>query len=69
MWRPHAMTSTRAWTPIAERQDTDVELTINLIPSLSEDDNDAISTVMGGLHCGYFPPHKEPSSARAKEMQ
>jgi hypothetical protein len=30
MWRPHAMTSTRAWTPIAERQDTDVELTINL---------------------------------------
>jgi hypothetical protein len=103
MWRPHAMTSTRAWTPIAERQDTDVELTINLrlwhalpaevqralntaqqrievlnvdcedcdnnlIPSLSEDNNDAISTVMGGLHCGYFPPHKEPSSARAKEM-
>jgi hypothetical protein len=39
----------------------------NLIPSLSEDDYDAISTVMGGLHWGYIPPHKKPSSIRAKE--
>jgi FkbM family methyltransferase len=103
MWRPHATTSTRAWTPASERQDTDVELTIklrpwhalleeagivsngkhkqridvlnvdcegceyNLIPSLSEDDYDAISTVMGGLHWGYIPAHKKPSSQRAKE--
>jgi FkbM family methyltransferase len=99
MWRPHATTSTRAWTPAAERQDTDVELTIklrpwhallaeagiseqqridvlnvdcegceyNLIPSLSEEDYDAISTVMGGVHWGYIPLHKKPSSQRAKE--
>jgi hypothetical protein len=32
MWRTHAMPSTRAWTPIAKRQDTDVELTIKLRP-------------------------------------
>jgi FkbM family methyltransferase len=99
MWRPHATTSTRAWTPAAEREDTDVELTIklrpwhallaeagispqtridvlnvdcegceyNLIPSLSEKDYDAISTVMGGVHWGYIPQHKKPSSQRAKE--
>lgn len=99
MWRPHATTSTRAWTPAAERQSTDVELTIklrpwhallaeagisaqqridvlnvdcegceyNLIPSLSEKDYDAISTVMGGVHWGYIPQHKKPSSTRAKQ--
>jgi FkbM family methyltransferase len=99
MWRPHATTSTRAWTPSSERESTDVELTIklrpwhtllsqagispkqridvlnvdcegceyNLIPSLSEDAYDAISTVMGGVHWGYIPQHKKPSSQRAKE--
>jgi len=99
MWRPHATTSTRAWTPATERQKGDVELTVklrpwhallteanipaahridvlnvdcegceyNLIPSLSDADFDSISTVMGGVHWGYIPEHKKPSSKRAKE--
>ena len=38
----------------------------NLIPALSEEEFDAIPTVMGGVHWGYIPTAKLPSSERAK---
>ena len=38
----------------------------NLLPALSEEEFDAIPTVMGGVHWGYIPTNKLPSSARAK---
>lgn len=38
----------------------------NLIPSLSQDEFEAIRTVMGSVHWGYIPTHKLPSSKRAK---
>jgi hypothetical protein len=36
----------------------------NLIPSLSEEEYEAISTVMGNVHWGYIPPDKLPSKQR-----
>jgi FkbM family methyltransferase len=38
----------------------------NLIPALSDKEFDAIPTVMGGVHWGYIPISKLPSSTRAK---
>jgi FkbM family methyltransferase len=38
----------------------------NLIPALSDAEFDAIPTVMGGVHWGYIPTPKLPSSERAK---
>jgi len=38
----------------------------NLIPALSEEEYEAIPTVMGGVHWGYIKPNKLPSSARGK---
>lgn len=38
----------------------------NLLPALSEEEFDAIPTVMGTLHWGYIPTNKLPSSERAK---
>jgi FkbM family methyltransferase len=38
----------------------------NLIPALTEEEFDAIPTVMGGVHWGYIPTNKLPSSARGK---
>lgn len=39
----------------------------NLIPSMSNSEFDYITTVMGGLHWGYIPKSKLPSSMRGKE--
>jgi hypothetical protein len=39
----------------------------NLIPSMTDAEFDAIHTVMGGVHWGYIPIAKLPSSKRAKE--
>jgi len=39
----------------------------NLIPSMTQVEFDSIHTVMGGLHWGYIPKQKLPSSKRAKE--
>ena len=38
----------------------------NLIPALTQDEFEDIPTVMGGVHWGYIPTNKLPSSARAK---
>jgi FkbM family methyltransferase len=38
----------------------------NLIPALTEEEFDAIPTVMGGVHWGYIPTNKLPSSARGR---
>ncbi|CAJ1939177.1 unnamed protein product [Cylindrotheca closterium] len=38
----------------------------NLIPALSEKEFEAIPTIMGGVHWGYIPTSKLPSSERAK---
>jgi hypothetical protein len=39
----------------------------NFIPALTDAEFDAIHTVMGGLHWGYIPDSKKPSSQRGKE--
>ena len=39
----------------------------NLIPALTEEEFDAIPTVMGGVHWGYIPINKLPSSERGKK--
>lgn len=39
----------------------------NLIPSLKDEEFAAMSTVMGGVHWGYIPTMKLPSSKRAAE--
>lgn len=39
----------------------------NLIPSLSEEQFDAIPNVMGGVHWGYIPVSKLPSSERGRQ--
>jgi FkbM family methyltransferase len=38
----------------------------NLIPALTDEEFDAIPTVLGGVHWGYIPTSKLPSSQRAK---
>lgn len=38
----------------------------NLLPGLTEEEFDAIPTVMGGVHWGYIPTTKLPSSERGK---
>lgn len=38
----------------------------NLIPALTDAEFDAIPTVLGGVHWGYIPASKLPSSQRAK---
>jgi FkbM family methyltransferase len=38
----------------------------NLLPALSEEEFEAIPTVMGGVHWGYIPTTKLPSSTRGK---
>jgi len=38
----------------------------NLIPALDEKEFEAIPTIMGGVHWGYIPTSKLPSSERAK---
>jgi FkbM family methyltransferase len=38
----------------------------NLLPALTEEEFDAIPTVMGGLHWGYIPLNKLPSSERGR---
>jgi hypothetical protein len=37
-----------------------------LIPSLSKAEFDALSTIMGGVHWGYIPETKLPSSERGR---
>eukprot|EP00527_Entomoneis_sp_CCMP2396_P009461 CAMPEP_0198138600 /NCGR_PEP_ID=MMETSP1443-20131203/1980_1 /TAXON_ID=186043 /ORGANISM="Entomoneis sp., Strain CCMP2396" /LENGTH=607 /DNA_ID=CAMNT_0043800431 /DNA_START=119 /DNA_END=1942 /DNA_ORIENTATION=- len=39
----------------------------NLIPSMTDAEFDSITTVMGGVHWGYIPKQKLPSSRRGKE--
>lgn len=39
----------------------------NLIPSMTQDEFEAIGTVLGAVHWGYIPDHKKPSSKRAHE--
>ena len=39
----------------------------NFIPALSDEEFDSIHTVMGGLHWGYIPYFKLPSSKRGRE--
>jgi hypothetical protein len=39
----------------------------NLIPSLSDEEYNAISTVLGAVHWGYMPEHKLPSSKRGAQ--
>lgn len=39
----------------------------NLIPSMTDDEFNSIATVMGGVHWGYIPHDKLPSSKRGKE--
>ena len=39
----------------------------NLIPSMTDSEFDSITTVMGGVHWGYIPRSKLPSSVRGKE--
>jgi FkbM family methyltransferase len=39
----------------------------NLIPALGEEEFDAIPTVMGGVHWGYIPTSKLPSSERGRQ--
>ena len=39
----------------------------NLIPAMTDKEFNSINTVMGGLHWGYIPRSKLPSSKRAKE--
>lgn len=38
----------------------------NLIPALTDEEFDAIPTILGGVHWGYIPKSKLPSSSRAK---
>eukprot|EP00934_Nitzschia_sp_Nitz4_P006544 Nitzschia sp. Nitz4//scaffold45_size130396//83117//84994//NITZ4_003461-RA/size130396-processed-gene-0.195-mRNA-1//1//CDS//3329552434//6534//frame0 len=39
----------------------------NLIPGLSEDEFDSIQNIMGGVHWGYIPALKLPSSERGRK--
>ncbi|KAL7580262.1 hypothetical protein ACA910_012998 [Epithemia clementina (nom. ined.)] len=39
----------------------------NLIPSMTDAEFDSITTVMGGVHWGYIPKSKLPSSTRGRE--
>lgn len=39
----------------------------NFIPALTDEEFDSIHTVMGGLHWGYIPESRLPSSKRARE--
>ena len=38
----------------------------NLVPSMSDEEFESITTVMGGVHWGYIPKVKKPSSERGK---
>ena len=38
----------------------------NLVPSLSDEDFDSMRVVMGGIHWGYIPESRLPSSDRGK---
>ena len=38
----------------------------NLVPALTEDEFDSIPNVIGGVHWGYIPPSKLPSSDRGR---